>query len=129
MPDAQLSISNSTLGGDAIGRDKITTSSGGQRSVAISGDATHSPIVTGDNATVIINSHPQLELAGSRLPARNAMFVGRADTLAQLAQALDADGALAVVTGCGGQGKTQTAIEFGHRYAAQYPGGVFFLSV
>ncbi len=68
-----------------------------------------------------------LELSGSRLPQRNPLFVGREDTFSQLAGRLNADGALVILTGYGGLGKTQTAVEFGHRFAAQYPGGVFYL--
>jgi tetratricopeptide (TPR) repeat protein len=53
--------------------------------------------------------------------------VGRADTLAQLTDRLNADGALVILTGYGGLGKTQTAVEFAHRAEAQFPGGVFWL--
>ena len=69
-----------------------------------------------------------LELTGSRLAPRNPLFVGRAKLLAELAERLKDDGALVVLVGYGGLGKTQTAVEFGHRYASHFPGGAFFLN-
>ena len=80
----------------------------------------------------------QLPLAGvppiatlpeaSRMPyAHNPNFVGRDDDLKRFAQFLKA-GATAVATGLGGIGKTQTAVEFVHRYGTYFPGGVFWLS-
>lgn len=63
----------------------------------------------------------------SRMPyAPNPHFVGREDDLKQLAQFLKAG--TAVATGLGGIGKTQTAVEFVHRYGMYFPGGVFWLS-
>jgi hypothetical protein len=62
----------------------------------------------------------------SRMPyAPNPHFVGREDTLKQLAQFLKTG--TAVATGLGGIGKTQTAVEFVHRYGTYFPGGVFWL--
>jgi tetratricopeptide (TPR) repeat protein len=69
-----------------------------------------------------------LELTGSRLAPRNPLFVGRESTLTQLAERLNGDGSLVVLAGYGGLGKTQTAVEFGHRFASHFPGGVFFLN-
>jgi tetratricopeptide (TPR) repeat protein len=67
------------------------------------------------------------DLTSSRLPPRNPLFVGRKKTLEQLAERLSADNALVILTGPGGMGKTQTAIEFGHAHAALFPGGVFWI--
>ncbi|MBM4425409.1 MAG: ATP-binding protein [Chloroflexi bacterium] len=68
------------------------------------------------------------DLRGSRLPLpRNPAFVGHDDTLAQLAARLNTDNALAILVGPHGIGKTQTAIEFAHRFASQFPGGIFWL--
>jgi Mrp family chromosome partitioning ATPase len=54
-------------------------------------------------------------------PIRLAHFVGRADILDQLNQILDKPdsncSSIAVLTGIGGQGKTQVALEFCHRAA------------
>ena len=107
------------------------TQSGGVNINGLSGSLQARDLVGRDSIGVQINLDAAqlrgLELTGSRLPARNPLFVGRAETLAELAARLDADGALVVLTGPGGMGKTQTAIEFGHLYAAQFPGGVFWL--
>lgn len=65
---------------------------------------------------------------------RNAIFTGRAADLIRLAEALlpthDTDGLTkaAVVTGMGGLGKTQLAVEYAYRYGRYYPGGVYWLN-
>jgi hypothetical protein len=65
----------------------------------------------------------------SNLPPRNPTFTGRDGLLARLHQQLTAadtraDGPVAVVAGAlyglGGVGKTQLALEYAHRYAADY---------
>ncbi|MFH8803654.1 FxSxx-COOH system tetratricopeptide repeat protein [Streptomyces sp. NPDC017936] len=53
------------------------------------------------------------------LPPRNSRFVGRDETLARLRQALT-DHARLVVTGPGGSGKTQLALEYAYRFAGHY---------
>lgn len=69
--------------------------------------------------------------ASSRVPLRvNPFFVGREQILEQLARLFsDDDSAVTVaLTGLGGIGKTQLAVEFCHRYGQFFPGGVFWLS-
>ncbi|MBI5079961.1 MAG: tetratricopeptide repeat-containing protein [Chloroflexi bacterium] len=77
---------------------------------------------------IIYQLPPNVELKGSRLPARNPLFVGRVKMLDELATLLSNESALVVMTAPGGMGKTQTSIELGHRYAKHFPGGVFFLN-
>lgn len=71
---------------------------------------------------------------GSRMPLRSSsLFVGRESELAMLACALQNGSMVAVgqtvtVTGLGGIGKTQLAVEFAHRYGRYFPGGVFWFN-
>jgi DNA-binding SARP family transcriptional activator len=72
--------------------------------------------------------------ANSILPYhRNEDFVGREADLLQIAAALgeiaeNSRPPVATITGIGGVGKTQTAVEFCYRYGRYFPGGVFWLS-
>ncbi len=66
---------------------------------------------------------------------RNMTFTGRSSYLLQLAGLLlpgpELSGGLpkaAVITGMGGLGKTQLAVEFAYRYGRYYPGGVYWMS-
>ena len=64
---------------------------------------------------------------------RNNDFTGRRESLLHLANLLLPDGEsvkqrAVVVTGMGGLGKTQLAVEFCYRYGRYFPGGVFWLS-
>ncbi|MCA9946917.1 MAG: hypothetical protein KC449_25725, partial [Anaerolineales bacterium] len=64
---------------------------------------------------------------------RNQDFVGRQDILLEIGQALlpaegDAGQRAVAITGIGGLGKTQLAVEFCYRYGRYFPGGVFWLS-
>jgi tetratricopeptide (TPR) repeat protein/serine/threonine protein kinase len=65
---------------------------------------------------------------------RNPRFVGRVAELKQLANLLQPPGSAVkasptvVVTGLGGLGKSQLAVEFAHRYGRFFPGGLFWLS-
>ncbi|WP_308123724.1 FxSxx-COOH system tetratricopeptide repeat protein [Modestobacter marinus] len=59
----------------------------------------------------------------SNTPARNPHFTGRDDMLAELRRRLRAEQPTLVVQalyGLGGVGKTQLALEYAHRYAADY---------
>jgi hypothetical protein len=63
----------------------------------------------------------------------NRFFVGRKPDLLMLARQLKEGGTAAVaqspaVTGLGGQGKTQLAVEFAYRYGRWFKGGVFWVS-
>jgi hypothetical protein len=73
--------------------------------------------------------------AGSRMPfPRNVCFTGRAGDLRALVRVLlHGDGRAvisqaATVSGWGGVGKTQLAVEFAYRYGRFFPGGVFWLN-
>ena len=62
---------------------------------------------------------------------RNPYFVGREDVLEKLRQSLTQDGAAALgqtqsISGLGGIGKTQTAVEYAYRYRDDYE-AVFFI--
>ncbi|WP_186002862.1 tetratricopeptide repeat protein [Mycobacterium sp. KBS0706] len=64
---------------------------------------------------------------------RNRYFVGRERDLCTLARLLKEGGAAAVgqspaVTGMGGQGKTQLAVEFAYRFGRWFAGGVFWVN-
>jgi tetratricopeptide (TPR) repeat protein len=68
---------------------------------------------------------------GSRmLLTHNPLFVGRADELKVLATAFRGGTTMpmAAVTGLGGVGKSQLAVEFVHRYGQFFAGGAFWLS-
>jgi TIR domain len=73
------------------------------------------------------NPRPSLEAAPaagpksalSNLPDRNPFFTGRDHVLAQLREALAAWGR-AALSGLGGIGKSQTAVEYAYRHAGEY---------
>ena len=54
-----------------------------------------------------------------QLPERNPFFTGREPVLAQLEEALSGRGRVAL-SGLGGVGKTQTAVEYAHRHLDEY---------
>jgi len=58
-------------------------------------------------------------VALSNLPDRNPFFTGRDDVLAQLQEAL-AERGRAALSGLGGVGKTQTAVEYANRHLNEY---------
>ncbi|MCA9931768.1 MAG: hypothetical protein KC419_24965, partial [Anaerolineales bacterium] len=62
---------------------------------------------------------------------RNRVFTGRAAYLKQLAEVLLPETVLpktAVISGMGGLGKTQLAVEYAYRYGRYYSGGVYWIS-
>jgi len=76
---------------------------------------------------------PLLAEANWRVPfLRNAQFVGREQDLTDLHAALQDGAAVSIrpvgLTGLGGIGKTQLAVEYCYRYREAYPGGVFWLN-
>src|SRR5229473_1387405 len=60
------------------------------------------------------------------LPAELDSFVGRRETLAELARRLDAGARLVSVLGIGGTGKTRLITRFGWSWLGDFPGGVWF---
>ena len=58
-------------------------------------------------------------MALSNLPERNPFFTGREQVLAELQEALAAQGR-AALSGLGGVGKTQTAVEYARRHFEEY---------
>ncbi|MCI0398381.1 MAG: FxSxx-COOH system tetratricopeptide repeat protein [Chloroflexi bacterium] len=76
---------------------------------------------------------PQPLPPGSRLPLRaNPLFVGREEKLRRLAwelqERVSAVGPTIVLSGLGGIGKTQLAVEFAYRYGRFFSGGVFWFN-
>jgi WD40 repeat protein len=76
---------------------------------------------------------PQLAAAPFLLPfLRNPDFVGRDDDLDNLHGLLQKGEAVGVrpaaLTGMGGIGKTQLAVEYAYRYRNAYPGGVYWVN-
>jgi tetratricopeptide (TPR) repeat protein len=59
------------------------------------------------------------EVALSNLSERNPFFTGREQVLTQIQEALAAQGR-AALSGLGGVGKTQTAVEYAHRHVEEY---------
>ncbi|XMN10858.1 FxSxx-COOH system tetratricopeptide repeat protein [Streptomyces griseobrunneus] len=67
-------------------------------------------------------SAPQHRPAFYRLPPRNLHFTGRDAALGELRQRLTSghEGAVQVIHGLGGVGKTQLAVEYAYRYRSEY---------
>ena len=58
----------------------------------------------------------------------NSHFYGREEFMAELrTRLLASKGAAVALTGMGGSGKTQVALEYAHRHLSDYPGGVYWL--
>lgn len=64
-----------------------------------------------------------------QLPSGSRGFVGRADELRWLDEATATEGALAVVSGPGGVGKTALAVHWAHGAAARFPHGQLYLDL
>jgi predicted ATPase/class 3 adenylate cyclase/Tfp pilus assembly protein PilF len=60
------------------------------------------------------------------LPAERDSFVGRRETLVELAHRLDAGARFVSVLGIGGSGKTRLVTRFGWSWLGDFPGGVWF---
>jgi predicted ATPase/class 3 adenylate cyclase/Tfp pilus assembly protein PilF len=60
------------------------------------------------------------------LPAERDSFVGRRETLTELAHRSDAGARLVSVVGIGGSGKTRLVTHFGWSWLGDFPGGVWF---
>ena len=60
------------------------------------------------------------------LPAERDSFVGRRETLDELARRLDEGARLVSVLGIGGAGKTRLVTRFGQNWLGDFPGGVWF---
>ncbi|MFI0467715.1 ATP-binding protein [Saccharopolyspora sp. 5N102] len=80
------------------------------------------------------NSQPEQPVP-RQLPSTPAKFVGRADELARLTEALDkvtdADSAVQVsaLAGAGGTGKTWLALHWAHQHLDQFPDGQLFVDL
>lgn len=60
------------------------------------------------------------------LPAERDAFVGRKESLLELARRLDGDARLVSVLGMGGMGKTRLVVRLGWSWLGDFPGGVWF---
>ncbi|WP_431903126.1 FxSxx-COOH system tetratricopeptide repeat protein [Nonomuraea sp. bgisy101] len=84
---------------------------------------THDPSLTApahtQGAAPSRSARPSAPRRVSNLPARNRVFSGREDLLAELGRALASSRAVALY-GLAGVGKTQAAVEYAHRNAADY---------
>ena len=60
------------------------------------------------------------------LPAERDAFVGRSESLAELARRFDAGARLVSVLGIGGTGKTRLATHFAWAWLGDFPGGAWF---
>ena len=88
------------------------------------------------------SANSQLQVADAQLPTpfhinfpKNARFQGRETELAALNELLQSSGTVGInsaktagVTGMGGIGKTQLAVEYAYRHRPDYPGGIFLLN-
>ena len=93
----------------------------GSRNIAVDGNA-QGTFVTGNHNTINHSTTnaaplPDFELNPFKAPARNPAFAGREAVISQLHKELTKPNAMKqVISGLGGMGKTQTAVEYAHRY-------------
>ncbi|MGW5747832.1 tetratricopeptide repeat protein [Amycolatopsis sp. NPDC003861] len=64
-----------------------------------------------------------------QLPAAAPSFSGRASELAALGRMLSRDGAVAVISGAGGLGKTWLAVRWATEHASRYPDGQLYVDL
>ena len=69
---------------------------------------------------------PLLSQTGHNLPAERDSFVGRGESLDELARRIDDGARLVSILGIGGTGKTRLAVRFGWSSLPKFPGGVWF---
>ena len=132
VPPPAQSVEQSVTGDRNVVVGRIE--SGGQvavdqskRQLAIGGDAQGNTIVVGDGNTVQAAPPPPGELNPFGVPyPRNRYFAGREAVLLQLHEQLTQSGAAAMtqvqaISGLGGIGKTQTAVEYAYRYHYEHP--------
>jgi len=55
------------------------------------------------------------------IPDRNSTFLGRRETLGEIHDFFSTSGRICIIWGCGGIGKSATAIEYLHRHRDEYP--------
>jgi Tfp pilus assembly protein PilF len=137
-----MTASSSEGGQSAIGSYIAQAAAGGTAIVAVYQAAAPRPVDAAEAvaAETLLAGMPHDELPevgglppGSVLPwPRNRFFVGREGDLRTLARQLKEGGTAAVgqsaaVTGMGGQGKTQLAVEFAYRFGRWFAGGVFWV--
>jgi tetratricopeptide (TPR) repeat protein len=124
---AEVEAEKSGLSGEA----KTGASAGapGTQSAAVNGPAGQVVIVQnlyGNLTTSGAAERQASPMAGGKfinVPGRNDFFTGREEILSRLHATLKAEGRAAIkqaISGLGGIGKTQTAIEYAHRHAEDY---------